>query len=135
MGDMSVDERQESVSRFRDDISCRLFVATPQSAKEGLTLLPRDGKTVADTMIYLDLSFDSASYIQSQARFHRIGQIAERCLVIHLLGDGTVDEYIRKSVLEKIRTATRVLDNNESVASLVAATRVEFSREELMRIL
>jgi SWI/SNF-related matrix-associated actin-dependent regulator 1 of chromatin subfamily A len=134
-GEMDVDERQTSVGRFRDDVTCRLFVATPQSAKEGLTLLPRDGKMVADTMIYLDLSFDSASYVQSQARFHRIGQAAERCLVIHVLGDGTVDEYIRKAVVEKIRTATRVLDDNESVSSLVAATRVEFSREDLLKIL
>ncbi len=134
-GDMSVDERQFSVNEFRDNPQRRLFIATPQSAKEGLTLLPRDGKMVADTMIYVDLSFDSASYIQSQARFHRIGQDAARCLVIHMLAAGTVDEYIRKTIIEKIRTATQVLDDNESVAGIVASTRMELSRDELLRVL
>ncbi len=134
-GDMGVDERQANVNRFRDDVACRLFVATPQSAKEGLTLLPRDGRMVADTMIYVDLSFDSASYIQSQARFHRIGQDAERCLVIHMLAAGTVDEYIRKTIVEKIRTATQVLDDNDSVSGIIAATRMEFTREEILKAL
>ena len=110
-GEMSVEERQRSVSAFQDDPNCKLFIATPQSAKEGLTLLPRDGRTKADTMIYLDLSFDSGSYVQSQARFHRIGQTAERCLVVHLIGESTVDEYIRKTVVEKLKTATELLDD------------------------
>jgi SWI/SNF-related matrix-associated actin-dependent regulator 1 of chromatin subfamily A len=134
-GDLGVDERQTSVNRFRDDVSCRLFVATPQSAKEGLTLLPRDGRMVADTMIYVDLSFDSASYIQSQARFHRIGQDAARCLVIHMIAEGTVDEYIRKTIIEKIRTATQVLDDKDSVDGIVASTRMEFTRDEILKAL
>lgn len=134
-GDMGVDERQTNVNQFRDNTACRLFVATPQSAKEGLTLLPRDGRMQADTMIYLDLSFDSASYIQSQARFHRIGQDAMRCLVIHMLAAGTVDEYIRKTIVEKIRTATQVLDDKDSVAGIAATARMEFTREEILKAL
>ena len=134
-GEMSVDERQESVSAFQDDPETRLFIATPQSAKEGLTLLPRDGKTKADTMIYLDLSFDSGSYVQSQARFHRIGQTAERCLVIHLVGENTVDEYIRKSVIEKIRTATQLLDNGSGDNMAMFATNTKMNKEELLKIL
>lgn len=135
-GEMGVEERQKNIDAFRDDLGCRLFIATPQSAKEGLTLLPRDGKTRADTMIYYDFSFDSASYIQSQARFHRIGQSAERCFVIHLVGDGTVDEYIRKKVLEKVITAAQILDETDETK--LDSTRVlssKFTKDEIMDVL
>jgi hypothetical protein len=137
-GEMDVAERQESVKRFQDDPACRLFIATPQSAKEGLTLLPRDGKMVADTMIYLDLSFDSGSYVQSQARFHRIGQQAVRCLVIHLIAEGTVDEYIRRTVLEKLKTATQVLDEGlgaGTVAQNIIQGGAQMSKKELLSLL
>lgn len=137
-GEMDVGEREVSVKRFQDDPSCRLFIATPQSAKEGLTLLPRDGKMVADTMVYLDLSFDSGSYVQSQARFHRIGQQAVRCLVIHLIAEGTVDEYIRRTVLDKLKTATQVLDEGlgaGTVAQNLIQGGMQMSKKELLEIL
>lgn len=135
-GEMSIESRQTSIEDFRKNVSCRLFVATPQSAKEGLTLLPEDGKTRADTMIYYDFSFDSASYVQSQARFHRIGQAAEKCFVIHLVGDSTIDEYIRKKVIEKVHTAAKILDEDES--SKLEATRIisgKFSKDEILDVL
>ncbi|MEN9808911.1 MAG: hypothetical protein RLZZ488_478 [Pseudomonadota bacterium] len=137
-GEMDVGERQQSVKRFQDDPSCRMFIATPQSAKEGLTLLPRDGRMVADTMIYLDLSFDSGSYVQSQARFHRIGQQAVRCLVVHLIAEGTVDEYIRRTVLEKLKTATQVLDEGlgtGTVAQNLIQGGAQLSKKELLELL
>jgi SNF2 family DNA or RNA helicase len=134
-GDMSVDEREASVKAFQEDPSCRLFVATPQSAKEGLTLLPRDGKMVADTMIYVDLSFDSGSYVQSQARFHRIGQQAVRCLVVHLVAEGTVDEYIRRTVLDKLKTATQVLDEGLGAGTIALASDASFSKKDILNIL
>jgi|GEM_PF-623162 len=137
-GEMDVAERQESVKSFQDKPECRLFIATPQSAKEGLTLLPRDGKMVADTMVYLDLSFDSGSYVQSQARFHRIGQQAVRCLVVHLVAEGTVDEYIRKTVLEKLKTATQVLDEGlgvGTVAQNLGQAGAQMSKKELLELL
>lgn len=134
-GEMAVDDRQKSVSSFQDDPTCRLFIATPQSAKEGLTLVPRDGKTQADTMIYVDLNFDSGSYVQSQARFHRIGQSSEHCLVIHLVGESTVDEYIRRAVVDKIATASQILDDNGVINPAFTKQNVSFSKDELLEIL
>lgn len=137
-GEMDVEGRQASVRAFQDNPSCRLFIATPQSAKEGLTLLPRDGKMIADTMVYLDLSFDSGSYVQSQARFHRIGQQAVRCLVVHLVAEGTVDEYIRRTILEKLKTATQVLDEGlgaGTVAQNLVQGVAQFNKKELLELL
>jgi SNF2 family DNA or RNA helicase len=123
------------VRAFQDDPETRLFIATPQSAKEGLTLLPRDGRMKADTMIYLDLSFDAGSYVQSQARFHRIGQQAERCLVVHLVGESTIDEYIRKTVVEKIKTATELLDDGAKGNSAMVDLGGRLGKEDLLKIL
>lgn len=134
-GEMDVEERQKSVKAFQDDVGCRLFIATPQSAKEGLTLLPRDGRMKADTMIYLDLSFDAGSYVQSQARFHRIGQNSERCLVVHLVGESTVDEYIRKTVIEKIKTATELLDDGNKANAAMIDLGGRLGKDELLAIL
>lgn len=132
-GEHTVEQRQESVRLFTEDPTCRLFIATPQSAKEGLTLLPKDGVTRADTMIYVDLSFDGGSYIQSQARFHRIGQTAERCLVIHLLAEDTIDEYIRANIVEKIETAGALLDDREVKGLLSGGPAM--SKDSILRML
>jgi SNF2 family DNA or RNA helicase len=93
---------------------------------------------VADTMVYLDLSFDSASYVQSQARFHRIGQQAVRCLVVHLIAEGTVDEYIRKTVLEKLKTATQVLDaglGEGTIAQALVEGSAQLNKKEILEAL
>ena len=102
---------------------------------DGRLQLPRDGRMKADTMIYLDLSFDAGSYVQSQARFHRIGQTAERCLVVHLVGETTVDEYIRKTVIEKIETATELLDDGNKSNAAMLEVGGRLSKEELLKIL
>lgn len=132
-GEQNVDARQSAITAFTEDPSCRVFVATPQSAKEGLTLLPKDGVMRADTMIYMDLSFDGGSYLQSQARFHRIGQTAERCLVIHLLAEETIDEYIRRNIVEKIETAGALLDDKEVSKRVQGAS--DLTKASLLKIL
>lgn len=136
-GEMSLDERAASISDFQEMPDKRLFIATPQSAKEGLTLLPRDGKMRADTMIYMDLNFDAGSYVQSQARFHRIGQTADKCLVIHFLAINTVDEYIKKSLVNKLQVAMHVLDNvalNTETEGLQNAA-ASLSKQDVLAIL
>ncbi len=135
-GEMNIQDRANSVEQFQNNPECRLFIATPQSAKEGLTLLPRDGKMKADTMIYMDLNFDGGSYVQSQARFHRIGQNSEKCLVIHLVGLETVDEYIKKSLIDKIQTASQILDNaSQEQLNQIKGEKFTLSKEEILNIL
>ena len=133
-GEMNLAERQVSISEFQDNPSARLFIATPQSAKEGLTLLPKDGRMKADTMIYLDLNFDASSYIQSQARFHRIGQTAEKCLVIHLIGQNTIDNYIRRTLVDKMRTASLLVDNKDKDFGLQESEPMFMDKENVLKL-
>lgn len=135
-GEMSTEKRGDSISEFQNNPKCRLFIATPQSAKEGLTLLPKDGVMKSDTMIYLDLNFDAGSYIQSQARFHRIGQNAEKCLVIHLVGQNTIDEFIKKTIIDKIQTASKILDDaSEQTLEQIKGETVQLSKKDILSIL
>lgn len=86
-GGKSIDERNMALSRFKSDPDCRLLVATPGSAKEGLTL------TVANHAIFFDRSFSLDDYLQAQDRIHRISQTRD-CYIWNLIARGTVDEWV-----------------------------------------
>ena len=86
-GCMSIDERNESIRRFKTDTKCRVLLATPGVAKEGLTLV------VANHAIFYDRGFSLDDYIQAQDRIHRISQ-TEECFVHNLIAKGTIDEWV-----------------------------------------
>ena len=86
-GRMTVDGRNESIRKFKTDKNCRLLLATPGAAKEGLTL------TVANHTIFYDRSFSLDDYLQAQDRIHRISQ-REDCFVHNLIARDTIDEWV-----------------------------------------
>jgi SNF2 family DNA or RNA helicase len=86
-GKMSINDRNQSLSRFRDDATARVLIATPGAAKEGLTL------TVANHAIFYDRSFSLDDYLQAQDRIHRISQ-TRPCYIYNLMMRGTVDEWV-----------------------------------------
>lgn len=86
-GYMSVDERNEAISKFKIDDSSRIFLATPGAAKEGLTL------TVANHAIFYDRSFSLDDYLQAQDRIHRISQ-TQTCFIHNIIAENTIDEWV-----------------------------------------
>lgn len=86
-GNLSISGRNESIRKFKVDTNCRLLVATPGSAKEGLTL------TVANHAIFYDRGFSLDDYLQAQDRIHRISQ-SEECYVHNLIAKDTIDEWV-----------------------------------------
>ena len=86
-GSMTVADRNESIRRFKADANCRVLLATPGAAKEGLTL------TVANHAIFYDRGFSLDDYLQAQDRIHRISQ-TEQCFVHNLIGKDTIDEWV-----------------------------------------
>ena len=85
-GKMSVDERNRSVTSFKNK-DAKLLFATPQSAKEGLTL------TVANNAIFYDRGFNLDDYLQAQDRIHRISQTKE-CNIYNLMVDNSIDVWV-----------------------------------------
>lgn len=97
-GYMSVSERNESIRKFKTHNNCRILLATPGAAKEGLTL------TVANHAIFYDRGFSLDDYLQAQDRIHRISQ-NEACFVHNLIARNTIDEWVDSLLNAKYQAA------------------------------
>jgi SNF2 family DNA or RNA helicase len=86
-GKISHEDRNRSLNRFKSDSDCSVLIATPASAKEGLTL------TVANNAVFFDRSFSLDDYLQAQDRIHRISQ-NKSCLIINIVAKDTVDDWV-----------------------------------------
>lgn len=93
-GSMTMDDRNRSVDVFKNDPSCRVLFATPQAAKEGLTL------TVANHVIFYDRGFNLDDYLQAQDRIHRISQ-TKTCYIYNFMMQDSIDEWIDKLIEAK----------------------------------
>lgn len=110
-GEMRSDARDANVRLFKTDESVRLLIANPAAAREGLTL------TVANTAIYVDRTFNLVDYLQSQDRIHRISQ-TKACEVVLLVAQGTIDEFIDFSLLQKLRVAEYAQGDRDEIDPL-----------------
>ena len=93
-GKLSYEQRTSSVKAFKQDPDCKVLIATPASAKEGLTL------TVANNAVFYDRSFSLDDYLQAQDRIHRISQ-AKDCTITILKAEGTIDDWVDKLLAAK----------------------------------
>jgi SNF2 family DNA or RNA helicase len=94
---MAVEERNKSVVAFKSG-KAKLLFATPQSAKEGLTL------TVANNAIFYDRGFNLDDYLQAQDRIHRISQQKD-CHIYNLMIEDSIDIWIDYLLKAKQRAA------------------------------
>lgn len=96
-GKMSIEERNRSVKEFKDG-DAKILFATPQSAKEGLTL------TVANNAIFYDRGFNLDDYLQAQDRIHRISQKKD-CNIYNLMVEDSIDIWVDYLLKAKQRAA------------------------------
>ena len=96
-GKMAVEERNKSVAAFKSG-KAKLLFATPQSAKEGLTL------TIANNAIFYDRGFNLDDYLQAQDRIHRISQKKD-CHIYNLMIEDSIDIWIDYLLKAKQRAA------------------------------
>ena len=96
-GRMTIENRNKSVERFKFGDSKILF-ATPQAAKEGLTL------TVANNVIFYDRGFNLDDYLQAQDRIHRISQ-KKTCNIYNLMVKDSIDIWVDKLLQAKQNAA------------------------------
>lgn len=97
-GSMTIEDRNASVDKFKNNSDCMVLFATPQAAKEGLTL------TVANHVIFYDRGFNLDDYLQSQDRIHRISQ-KKTCYIYNMITLGSIDEWINKLIEAKHHAA------------------------------
>lgn len=108
-GSMTIAERNAAVDIFKKDTRCKVLFATPQAAKEGLTL------TVANHVIFYDRGFNLDDYLQAQDRIHRISQ-KKICYVYNIVIPGSIDDWV-----------SNLLDAKQYAAFL---TQGDISKEE-----
>ena len=97
-GYMPVTDRNSSIRKFKTNDKCRILLATPGAAKEGLTL------TVANHAVFYDRGFSLDDYLQAQDRIHRISQ-NEECFVHNLIAKDTIDEWVDSLLNAKYQAA------------------------------
>ena len=93
-GKLAISDRNSAIEKFKNEKECRVLVATPGAAKEGLTL------TVANTAIFYDRSFSLDDYLQAQDRIHRISQTSE-CYIYNLIVKDSIDEWVNELISAK----------------------------------
>ena len=99
-GMLSTSEQTDAIRTFLDDPSAKVFIATPGSAKEGLTL------TVANHVVFYDRLFSLDDYLQAQDRIHRISQ-DRVCHVYNLIMRDSIDEWV-EALLHSKRVAAQL---------------------------
>jgi SNF2 family DNA or RNA helicase len=99
-----ITDRSSQVDTFQTDPECKVFVGQLQTTGMGLTL------TAASVAVFYSLDFSYANYEQSRARIHRIGQ-TQKCLYIHLVAKGTVDEKVMEALKSKGDVARLMVDD------------------------
>lgn len=96
-GKMAIEDRNKSVKAFKEGEAMIMF-ATPQSAKEGLTL------TVASNAIFYDRGFNLDDYLQAQDRIHRISQKKD-CHIYNLMIEDSIDIWVDRLLKAKQKAA------------------------------
>ncbi len=96
-GSLPIRQRNRAVDSFTNS-SNLILIATPGSAKEGLTL------TAANHAIFFDRGFSLDDYLQAQDRIHRISQ-TRNCFIHNLIANDTIDEWVDVLLTAKYRAA------------------------------
>jgi superfamily II DNA or RNA helicase len=114
--------RGEMIDRFRDDASCKVFVASLQAGGLGIDL------TSASVVIHYDRWWNAARENQATDRVHRIGQ-TRGVQVFKLVTLNTVEERIHTLIEKKQRRMEEIVgvDDAQVIKTL--------SREELIELL
>jgi SNF2 family DNA or RNA helicase len=105
-GKLSMEQRNRAVELFLKDPDCRVLIATPGAAKEGLTL------TVANHVIFYDRGFSLDDYLQAQDRIHRVSQV-KTCYVYNLIMRESIDEWV-ELLLQAKRLAAQLAQGDVS---------------------
>jgi SNF2 family DNA or RNA helicase len=104
--------REGRIRRFHQDAACRVLIANPAAAGEGISL-----HEAAHDAIYLDRSYVSTHYLQSIDRIHRLGLLPDTETNIYIYRTkapaqlGSIDFSVSRRLAQKIRGLQALLDD------------------------
>jgi SNF2 family DNA or RNA helicase len=98
-------DRERELRRFREDSSCTVLIATPQTLGEGISL-----HKVCQAQLHVDRSFNAGLYLQSMDRTHRVGMPEGTTAKVTVLSAlGTIDERVDRALRDKLVAMDEVL--------------------------
>lgn len=100
-GGISADQKARNLDLFKEDPT-RWFVGNPQSGGVGIDLVE------ADQMAYYNNSHNLGLRLQSEDRFHRIGQESDSCTITDLECLGTLERPQLRALKAKKDTAAKI---------------------------
>lgn len=103
--------REGRIRRFHEDPDCRVMIANPAAAGEGISL-----HRACQYAIYLDRTFNAAHFMQSVDRIHRLGSDRPSRVAV-LQASGTIDIRIQQRLATKIVAMSQIL-NDEGLRAL-----------------
>lgn len=103
-GDQKLEQRYESIERWKKDSNLNLFIGSSSTTKEGLTLIE------SNNMFLNTLEWTPATCDQIFKRINRIGQ-EETCNYYIPLFEDTIDIDIYNLVLSKKQTFSKLIDD------------------------
>jgi len=103
-GDMSAEERQDSVDIFKDDPNCKIIIGSIGAMGVGLNL------TESSYVVFAEIDPVPGRMNQAIDRAHRIGQEANGVLVQYLVFDKTLDARMCKILVKKQKVIDSVLN-------------------------
>jgi SWI/SNF-related matrix-associated actin-dependent regulator 1 of chromatin subfamily A len=111
-GSMNQRQRQESVDKFQNDDSVRVFVGNIKAAGTGITL------TAGEAVVMNDLSFLPSDHSQSEDRAYRYGQ-KNNVLVYYPIFDNTIEGIIYDILRKKKDIFETIMGDRESTGEFV----------------
>lgn len=106
--------REGRIRRIHEDESCRVMIANPAAASEGMSL-----HTVVHDAIYLDRSYNATHYLQSLDRVHRLGLpdgVETNIYILQSLSApelGSIDHSVSRRLANKLRGLQQLLDDQD----------------------
>jgi SNF2 family DNA or RNA helicase len=99
--------RERIVKDFHDDPNMFALVANPAACSEGISL-----HTVCHHAIYLDRNYNSAQFLQSMDRIHRLGLPKGTETIIEIVHTpNSIDDLVDSRLNDKIRRMSEVLED------------------------
>jgi SNF2 family DNA or RNA helicase len=91
-------DRVRQLKKFREDPTCTVLIATPQTLGEGVSL-----HHACQSQVHVDRTFNAGLYLQALDRTHRVGMPpGTKARVTVLVAQGTIDEQIELSLNRKL---------------------------------
>ena len=112
-GDQDAVERQAYMDAFQAG-NIKFILCTIQAGGTGITL------TKADTMVFLQRSYNMIDNLQAEARAHRIGsEVHENIKIIDYVTGGTADEAVIEAIEAKKENLEFILRDKETITTFI----------------